>query len=330
MDLAQPFLNKTNFAGTNYYFYDLNAKVNYRFSEKDRIYLSGYFGRDVLNFRSNERDFFFNLPYGNGTATFRWNHLFSDKLFMNASIIYNDYDFGFDGGQAEFIIDVFSGVRDWNVKLDFDFFPSVRHKVKYGVNYTYHKLTPNIANATNGEVEFTNDLNPTYAHEAAAYLLDDFRINNRFSVNYGLRVSQFTQVGPYRSKLEDKIYAKGEPVKTNYGLEPRLSAKLSLSARTSVKMGISFANQYLHLVSNSTSTLPTDVWVPSSEIIRPQQAVQYALGYFRNFKDNLYETSVEVYYKSMDNQIDYSENYVDNIAADLPQHQPMSCTLVSL
>jgi hypothetical protein len=319
LDLAQPILDNTNFAGTNYYFYDLNAKVNYRFSDKDRIYLSGYFGRDVLNFRSNERDFFFNLPYGNGTATFRWNHLFNDKLFMNASVIYNDYDFGFDGGQSDFTIDVFSGVRDWNAKLDFDFFPAVNHKVKFGLNYTYHKLTPNVANATNGEVEFNNDLKPSYAHEGAAYIADDFKLSTRLSLNYGLRLSTFTQVGPYRSKLEDRIYTKGEPVKTYYGLEPRLSAKLSLDANSSLKAGVSVANQYLHLVSNSTSTLPTDVWVPSSEIIKPQRGIQYALGYFKNFSENKYESSVEIYYKSLENQIDYRENYVDNIAADLEE-----------
>ena len=319
LDLAQPALNNSDFAGTNYYFYDLNAKVNYRFSDKDRIYLSSYFGRDVLNFRSSTREFFFDLPYGNATATLRWNHLFSDKLFMNASVIYNDYDFGFNGGQADFQIDVFSGVRDWNAKLDFDFFPSIRHNIKYGINYTYHKLTPSVASATNGDINFTNDLDPKFAHEAAAYILDDFKVSDRFTVNYGLRFSLFTQVGPYTSTIDDRVYEQGEAVKTYTGLEPRISAKYSLSQQSSIKMGISQANQYLHLVSNSSSTLPTDIWVPSSELIKPQIGIQYALGYFRNFANNKYETSVEVYYKNLRNQIDYREDYVDNVADDVEQ-----------
>ena len=319
MDLAQPAINQTDFAGTNYYFYDLNAKVNYRFSDKDRIYLSSYFGRDVLNFRSSVRDFFFDLPYGNGTATLRWNHLFSDKLFMNASVIYNDYDFGFNGGQADFQVDVFSGVRDWNAKLDFDFFPSVRHNIKYGLNYTYHKLTPNIASATNGDVDFSNDLDPRYAHEAAAYILDDFKVSDRFTLNYGLRFSWFTQLGPYTSPIDGQVYEKNDVV-TNYnGLEPRIAAKYSITSRSSIKAGISQANQYLHLVSNSSSTLPTDIWVPSSELVKPQRGIQYALGYFQNFANNRYETSVEVYYKNLDNQIDYREDYVDNVADDVEQ-----------
>ncbi len=319
LDLAQPFLDQTSFAGTNYYFYDLNAKVNYRFSDQDRVYLSAYFGRDVLKFRSRAREFFFDLPYGNATATLRWNHLFSDKLFMNLSAIYNDYDFGFAGGQADFQVDVYSGVRDVNGKLDFDWFPHPNHQVKFGGNYTYHKLTPNIANATNGEVNFSNDLKPKYAHESAVYLLDEWRLGYALSINAGLRASFFTQLGPYVSPFDQTEYGKGEPVKSYWGLEPRLSLRWRLSPSTSIKAGWTYTNQYLHLVSNSTSTLPTDVWVPSSEVIKPQRGIQYALGFFRNFKDNVYETSLEVYYKDLQNQIDYRENYVNNPADDLEQ-----------
>ncbi len=317
LDLAQPFINETSFAGTNYYFYDLNAKINYRFSDQDRLYLSTYFGRDVLKFRSKAREFFFDLPYGNATATLRWNHLFSHRLFMNMSAIYNDYDFGFAGGQADFQVDVYSGVRDLNGKLDFDWFPHPNHQVKFGGNYTYHKLTPNIANATNGEVDFSNNLKPKYAHESAIYLLDEWRLGYAFTINAGLRASFFTQLGPYVSPVDATVYRKGEPVTTYWGLEPRLSLRWRLSPATSIKAGWTYTNQYLHLVSNSTSTLPTDVWVPSSELIKPQKGIQYALGFFRNFKDNVYETSIEVYYKDLQNQIDYRENYVNNPADDL-------------
>ena len=316
-DLAQPFIKKTNFAGTDYYFYDVNAKVNYRFSDKDRLYLSVYFGRDVLKFRSNERDFFFHLPYGNETATLRWNHVFTSKLFMNLSAIYNQYEFKFIGGQDIFKVDIYSGVRDYNGKLDFDFYPNPNHTLKFGANYSYHKLTPNVANGTDGTTTFSNNFIPTYAHDAAIYVQDDWKINARLSVNFGLRGTMFQQVGPYTSKIDNTVYEKGDPVKTYWNLEPRMSGKYSLSKTASLKAGITFTNQYIHLVSNSTSSLPGDVWVPSTEIVKPQQGVQYALGYFKNLKDNTYETSVEIYYKNLRNQIDYGEKYVPDISNDL-------------
>lgn len=319
LDLAQPFLDNTSFAGTNYYFYDLNAKANYRFSDEDRLYFSTYFGRDVLQFRSNARDFNFDMPYGNATATLRWNHLFSDKLFMNVSAIYNDYDFGFSGGQGDFRIGLESGVRDWNGKVDFEYFPNPNHHLRFGANYTYHRLTPSLATATNGDEVFGNEGEIRYAHESAVYLADEMKIGPGIRLNAGLRVSAFTQLGPYTSKQDSTEYAAGEPVKTYIGVEPRLAATFYLNAVSSLKAGVTVANQYLHLVSNSTSTLPTDIWMPSSEIIKPQIGVQYALGYFRNFRDNRYEASVEVYYRDLYNQIDFRENYVDNVANDLEE-----------
>ena len=319
LDLAQPFLDNTSFAGTNYYFYDLNAKANYRFSDEDRLYFSTYFGRDVLQFRSNARDFNFDMPYGNATATLRWNHLFSDKLFMNVSAIYNDYDFGFSGGQGDFRIGLESGVRDWNGKVDFEYFPNPNHHLRFGANYTYHRLTPSLATATNGDEVFGNEGEIRYAHESAVYLADEMKIGQGIRLNAGLRVSAFTQLGPYTSKQDSTEYAAGEPVKTYIGVEPRLAATFYLNAVSSLKAGVTVANQYLHLVSNSTSTLPTDIWMPSSEIIKPQIGVQYALGYFRNFRDNSYEASVEIYYRDLYNQIDFRENYVDNVANDLEE-----------
>ena len=317
LDLAQPAINNTDFAGTNYYFYDLNTKWNYQFSNKDRLYFSGYFGRDILNFNQPTRDFYFNLPYGNKTGTLRWNHLFSDKLFFNLSAVYNDYAFDFDGGQDEFEFQLSSGVRDYNLKLDFDYYPNTTHSIKYGANYTYHKLTPNTATATNGEVEFNTEFGPKYANEIGLYLLDDIRVNSKLAVNVGLRYSIFTQLGPYTSKLTDQEFENFEPVTTYTGWEPRMSAKYSINDDLSLKGAVTANSQYLHLVSNSTSTLPTDIWVPSTEIIRPQTSVQYALGVFKNWQNDTYETSVEVYYKDLNNQVDYAEDYVTDIAVEL-------------
>ncbi len=316
LDLVQPALEGGDFEGTNYYFYDLNAKLNYTISDKDRLFLSAYFGRDILTFRQPVRSFYFDLPYGNSTATLRWNHLFSDKLFFNLSAIYNDYKLSFDGGQEAINFKLFSGVRDYNLKLDFDYYPNVYNSIKFGANYTYHKLTPNTATATLGGQAFNSGFQPKYANEFAFYISDEIKVNTALSIALGLRYSIFSQLGPHTSKLDAQQYDKFENVVTYQGLEPRLSMKYAFNSDFSFKAGFTLTNQYLHLVSNSNSTLPTDLWVPSTEIVKPQQSIQYAIGLFRNFDDNEYETSVELYYKDLRNQIDYSENYVQDLNSE--------------
>lgn len=318
LDLAQPIINKSEYAGTNYFFYDFNAKLSYRFSDSDRLYLSGYFGRDVFAFKSQQRDFGVRIPYGNETATLRWNHLFSDKLFMNLTGVYNAYNFRFEGGQGDFTFGLFSGVKDWSVKLDWDYYPNPSHRVKWGVDYTFHTMTPSTAEADDGEVVFSSDVQPKYAHEAAIYVQDDWKITNSFSMNAGLRYSSFAQAGPYTSKIDSARYEGAFDFAQLYGgLEPRVTANLRTGPSSSVKFGVTKTMQYIHLVSNSSTTLPTDVWVPSTEIVRPQTGTQYALGYFRNLNDGVFETSVEVFYKDMNNQLDYREFYVDNFSNDL-------------
>ena len=318
LDLAQPAIKRTDFAGTNYYFYDLNAKANYTFSEKDRVFFSTYFGRDVLKFRTPGRDFTFDLPYGNATGTLRWNHLFSNRLFVNTSIIYNDYDFTFRAGFDDFSLKLFSGVRDWNGKVDFDYFPSNNHSIKFGVQTTYHRLTPSVANAQQGDEEFTNNKESIPAWETGFYVSDDFKVSERIKIQAGLRWSIFTQLGPYAASTGVN-YQKGEEVVTYNGLEPRLSWRYSINANNAIKGGVTVSNQYLHLVSNSSSTLPADVWVPSTERIKPQRGEQYALGYFKNLKKNMFEFSAEIYFRTLRNQLDYGESYVQSPADDLEQ-----------
>jgi len=315
-EVAQPAINNTDFAGTNYYFYDLNTKLNYQITDKDKLFFSGYFGRDVLNYVSKQRGFKLNMPWGNFTSTLRWNHLFSDKLFMNATAIYNEYDFTVEAEQADFVAKIFSGVKDWNGKLDFDYFASTKHHLKYGLNYTYHTFTPNSAVASASGVDFENVAVAKHAHETAAYFSDHWKVNDRFSLTSGLRFSMFTQVGPWANADSSKIYKTLEPIKRYFGLEPRLGAKYSVNQHSSIKGGVSVANQYIHLVASSTSTLPTDLWVPSSLKVKPQIGIQYAVGYFQNFAKNKYETSIEVYYKDLFNQIDYAESYVPDLTTE--------------
>ncbi len=326
-ELAKPAIDNTDFAGTSYFFYDLNAKVNYRFSEKDRVYLSGYFGRDVLNYTFENRGLGIRLPYGNSTATLRWNHLFSNKLFMNLSAIYNDYQFEFGFDAEDFTFSLESGVRDWNGKLDFDYYPNARNQVKFGGAYTYHTFIPNAASGQAGDVVFDGIENKQYAHEAALYVQDEIDITDWLKVNVGLRGSFFQQVGPYDQLIYDErdipvdtiFYEAGDAIQDYNSVEPRFSARVKLDEVSSLKAGLSFNTQYLHLVSYGSTSLPADLWIPSSINVEPQRGVQYSLGYFRNFLDDTYETSVEVYYKDLKNQIMYAPGYVPELGVDPDQ-----------
>jgi hypothetical protein len=316
--LAKPFIKESSaFYGSGYYFYDFNAKVNYRFSDKDRVFLSGYFGRDVFNYRNKDAGFNVRIPWGNATATLRWNHLFSDKLFMNVSAIYSDYQFEFSASQDDFEFALFSGITDWNGKIDFTYLPNPRHTIRFGGNYVYHTFVPSSATAKQGDLTFdTGGIVELFAHDAALYFNDDFVVSDRFSISYGLRYSLFNQVGPFTRYLKDPtmgtnsdtiVYEKGESVALYHGPEPRVSMRYSLNKVSSLKAAYTRNLQYIHLASLSAVSLPTDVWVPSTDRVQPQIGNQYSIGYFRNFKEDKYEASVELYYKTMDNQVEYRE-----------------------
>ena len=321
--LAKPFIKKSSsFYGSGYYFYDLNTKFNYKFSEKDRLYMSGYFGRDVFTFKNKERSFNARIPWGNSTGTVRWNHVFSNKLFANTSVVWNDYKFAFEGAQSNFEVKFNSAIRDVTTKIDFDYYPVTGHQLKYGLNYTYHKFNPQTTSGKSGDVVFEpQKVNNKFAHEVAAYLMDDWEVNDQLKINYGIRYSFFQQVGPYTvyekdvngNKLDSTVYKSGKGIKDYGGLEPRLTIRYALNDETSLKAAVTRNLQFIHLVSNAGTTLPTDIWVPSTYRVKPQIGWQYATGIFKNFKDNLWETSIEVYYKTMANQIEYKEGYTPGI-----------------
>lgn len=324
--LIKPFTNKESaFSGSGYFFYDANLKANYKLGEKDRLYLSGYFGRDKFTFKSASQSFNANIPWGNSTATLRWNHQFSNQLFLNTTAVYNDYQFAFSGGQNDFVVKLSSGIRDLNGKTDLDYFTNFNHHIKAGIAYTHHRFMPNQVSGRSDTVVFEpNNAFIKYAHEAGAYIQDEFEPTKWLAVNVGLRYSWFAQTGPYKrysysidDKKTDSIsYAPGEFVKTYGGLEPRLNLRFTLSPNSSIKASVVRNYQYIHLVSNNGSTLPTDTWVPSTYIVKPQEAWQYSVGYFQNFFENLLETSVEVYYKPMKNQIEYRQGYTPSSLRD--------------
>jgi len=325
--LTRPFVNpESAFAGSGYYFYDANLKANYTLGRRDRVYASGYFGRDVFTFRSSNESFRANIPWGNATGTVRWNHLFSDRVFLNTTAIFNDYQFAFEGGQNTFEVKLASAIRDYGAKTDLDYYAPFGHHFKTGLAYTYHRFSPNQVSGRSGETEFRpNNAFVKWGHEAAVYLQDEFEPTPWLRINAGIRYSFFGQVGPYTSYVENfagdavdsTVYGRGELVKSYGGPEPRLNMRFALSPSASIKASAMRSLQYLHLVTNNGSTLPTDVWVPSTRLVEPQKAWQYTLGYYQNFLGNALETSVEVYYKSLRNQVEYREGYLPNTLEDI-------------
>jgi len=321
--LTKPLISKSSdFYGSGYYFYDLNAKMNFQISEKDHLYISGYFGRDKFNFNNAARSFKTLIDWGNATSTVRWNHIFNKKLFSNTTLVYNDYHFNLNGSQNDFNINLSSGIRDLTAKTDFDYYASPEHKLKFGVQFTHHTFLPNIVSGNQDSVVFTpNNASKKFAREWAVYLQDDWEINTKLKLNVGLRYSLFQQTGKYTNytrdnngnKLDSTVYGSGQIVQQYGGLEPRATLRYTLDETSSLKAGITRNLQYIHLVTNAGSSLPTDLWVPSTIRVKPQLSWQYAAGYFKNFNNGMFETSLEVYYKTMENQVEYKEGYTPSL-----------------
>ena len=324
--LTKPFVKPgSQFDGSGYYFYDLNAKVNVILSHKDRIFASGYFGKDVFDFKNNRQSLNVNIPWGNATGTLRWNHIFNKKLFVNTTLLSNRYNFTFNGKQDNFQIQLASGIRDYSLQQDYDYYVSPKHKIKFGGALTYHRFQPSIVSGQQDSIVFNpNNAQIKYGLENALYIQDDWEVSDKFQINVGLRYSNFGMIGPYTSYKEDdngnrmdsSVFGKGNLVKNYGGPEPRVSMRYSLDDATSLKWSVTRNLQYIHLVSNSGTTLPTDIWVPSTQRVAPQKSWMYAAGLFKNLDNKTWETSVEVYYKSMQNQIEYREGYTPNSLKD--------------
>lgn len=300
---------------SGYYFYDLNAKINHKFSDKDRLYLSGYFGRDKAYFNNayqydedSYRTEANGLFWGNATAVARWNHVFSNKVFSNLTATFTDYKFDIysnfeeendDGTNMFFGLEYFSGIYDWSLKYDFDFIPVPKHYIKFGGGLTYHTFQPGATQFESTEtnvitegIEFSSE--NIFATEFDLYVEDDWEVNDKFKMNGGLHASGF---------LVNKVLYKS--------LQPRISARYLINNDLSLKASFSTMTQYIHLLSNSGIGLPTDLWVPATDNIAPQKAFQPAIGLAYVFKKN-YEVSIEGYYKKMNNIIEYKDgaNYL--------------------
>ncbi|GAA3629065.1 TonB-dependent receptor [Flavivirga jejuensis] len=302
-------------------FYDLNLKTNYKLNDKNKLYLSGYFGRDSFKFGKS-----FSSSYGNASGNLRWNHIFNDRLFSNLSLIYSKYDYDLEITDDEF--DWISSIKNYNVKYDLKYYASDKFKLDFGISGIYYDFDP-------GQVRPTSDTSPINflaldrkkAFEGGLYVNAEHKITDKLTAQYGLRHSSFSRLGGqsmidyangqpvvYNSTLGiyergteigETAYKEGETIKSFGNLEPRASLAYQLNESSSVKAGYSRSAQYIHLLSNTTSVTPLDVWTASGKYIKPQLSDQYALGYFRNFNNKKYSLEVEGYYKTTDNRIDY-------------------------
>ncbi len=303
------------------YFYDLNAKLNYKINDNNNIYLSGYFGRDIFSISEA-----FKNTYGNTVLNLRWNHLFSDKLFSNLSLIYSDYFYGLE---LDFVgFEWNSGIENFNFKYDFKHYLSDNFQLNYGVNNIYYTFNPGkIAPNRSDSGINSQQLIKKYANEFAVYLDAKHTLSEKLKLQYGLRLSNFTRLGQDELSTYDndnavlfnddfqiyeaaipagtETFERSDVLKTFTNLEPRIALSYILNDQTSLKASYNRMTQYLHLISNTSSATPLDVWAPSGTFIKPQMLDQLAIGYFKNINNNAYTFESEVFYKDIKNRIDY-------------------------
>jgi len=288
------------------YFYDLNIKANYQLSSKDKLYFSCYLGRDNFNLGGA-----LGLNWGNVTATTRWNHIINDKIFSNTSLIFNKYSYNFNVAVGNLTMKVLSEIKDWNLKEDLHYYLNSNNTIKFGFNSIYHTFVPSKVDSS--AFLRVRSMDNRYALENALYISNEQTITPHIKATYGLRYSLFSSIGPgtiytynqVADVVDSVTYRKGKIFNTYGGFEPRLLVNFIINDSSSIKISYARTRQYIHLLSNTTSTTPFDLWVPSNINILPEIANQYTLGYFRNFSNNMYETSVELYFKTFQNQIDY-------------------------
>jgi hypothetical protein len=296
--------------GSSIYFYDINAKANYHFDDNNVLYLSGYFGKDVLGLKNT-----FGTNWGNSTGTVRFNHIFNNKLFSNTSLVFSNYNYVVQSFQSNDNFKATSQITDVNLKEDLQYSMGSRHLLKFGLNILHHTIAPGNISASSSSSFNNLNIEQRYGFENAAYVNDEWKVNDKLTFLYGLRLSGMFLLGPGTFKTYDAAgnvltsatYASGATVKNYFNLEPRFSASYQLNDQNSIKASYNRNTQNIHLLSNSTSSTPTDLYVMSSNNIKPEIADQVSTGYFKNFNDNIFEFSAEVYYKWLQHQIDYKD-----------------------
>ena len=294
------------------YFYDASAKWNYNLNKNNTIYISGYFGRDVFKFSDQ-----FKLNWGNTTGTIRWNHIFNPRLFANLTLLYSNYDYllGVPTGTQSF--EWKANIQNFSGKADLTYYLNTKNTINFGFGAIHHNFQPGVVKPIDVNTIFAPyELNRQYGIEYGAYLENEQRLTPRFTLQYGLRMSAFDYRGPNtiydytgtdgerKTDVNPRSYGNNSIV-TYWNPEPRLAARFGIDNQNSIKLSYNRTVQYIHLISNTTAASPLDIWQPSTNNLKPETADQVAIGYFRNLKDNTFEASVEAYYKTLSNQIDY-------------------------
>ncbi|MBL7975866.1 MAG: TonB-dependent receptor plug domain-containing protein, partial [Candidatus Kapabacteria bacterium] len=316
-DIFLKLSSEERLTNSSLYFYDLNAKANYKFGENDRVFLSGYFGRDVLGFNNT-----FGIDWGNTTGTLRWNHVWDAQLISNSSFIYSNYDYniGVNFGGVDF--DIYSQIQDWNFKQEFEYFPNPENSIQCGVNIIHHTIVPGTITVSGDDAAINSrESQKQYSLEGGLFATHKWKANDDLTIEYGARLSTFSVLGgstqytldANRNVVDTIKTQSGEILKTYMYVEPRVSLSYLLNESSSMKASYVRNTQGLHLLSNSTTSSPTDRWVSSNNNILPQVSNQFSAGYFKNFsldedaESNEYELGIETYYKDMQNQIDYKD-----------------------
>ena len=298
------------------YFYDLNAKANYKIDDKNRIYFSGYFGQDELGLGSS-----FRINWGNKTGTIRWNRIVNNKLFLNTSFIYSDYSYnvGLKNGETNFNVN--SNIKDINLKQDYTYYLNPKNTIRFGFNSILHTITPSVFSGT-----VNNNINKVGRNglENALYFNNNFKANQQLTFDYGVRISAYSIMGGDQYNVYNNnaitqsiLLQKNEFGKTYMNVEPRFTSNYRINDLSSVKIAYARNVQHLHLLSNATAASPSDQWIGNSYNIKPELADQTSIGYARNFKNNTYELGAELYYKRMQNQLDYKDGTNINTIADV-------------
>jgi hypothetical protein len=320
--IITPLVNNSSpyFHESTYNFYDFNAGISHRIGDKDHLSVSAYYGKDKYGLTRSSVRGETNMNWGNAIVSGRWTHVFSDHLSLGTSISYSHYDFGLTGNQSDYYFGLLSSIRDYTLKSQFNYF-SDRHNLRGGFDLTRHTFVPNDIEVDAGGLALNFlDFNELYAYEGGVFLEDEFRLSDQFSLAAGIRYSFFSQVGPYKEYIYDEssmvsdsiMYPRGESLAFYHHLEPRLSARYQVNEISSIKASYMHMAQYVHLATSATVSLPMDTWIPSTRNIKPEYGDQLTLGYFRNLFGKQYETSLEGYYKSSRNQLEFIRGVINN------------------
>lgn len=316
--LVQPFLKPSSpLKGVDFYFYDLNAKFNVVVNDRHRLYFGAYYGSDVYGFKSASAKTVCTFRWSNATASARWNYIMNERMFLNTTASFSYYDFGTEMGMDVFQFKLNSGIRDYGLKSELTWLPTPRHNVRFGVHEVLHQCLPGQYAVQAGEgFDFTlPEVQPYFANELSLYAHDEWDIARRWLLSAGVRYTHFCHIGPFTrfhlgetgAVVDSTVYKPGELISQYNKVEPRLSLRFLIDSATSIKASATLNYQFLHQISIATISLPTDVWMPCTDLLKPQTVVQVSLGVFRNFYHDMFETYVDLYYKKMYHLAEYRD-----------------------